>query len=351
MQHTDEPAPAAAHADADAARPAVTIRDVAAAAGVHPSTVSRAFSRPGRVNALTAQRIFAAADALGYRVAAPPHAPGDDAVSGLVAIMAADLGNLVYGEIVSGFQHQCAAANFGTIIVDTEETGVFERKALLRIVGHVDGVVLTSSRLSDQTIRKIAELKPIVAINRSIRGIQSVIADTSATLDETVGLLATLGHTALTYLAGPQASWQNGVRWQTLMRACAARGMVLRQLTGHTPTLAGGMAAVDQFMARPSTAVIAYNDVMAIGFIEGLRQRGVPVPGRVSVTGIDDIPGMAALLTPSLTTIRLPRRDIGRRAATELLGHMGHSPARRSLKPVMMPTRLIVRSSTGPAVG
>ncbi|MBT1162660.1 MULTISPECIES: LacI family DNA-binding transcriptional regulator [Bifidobacterium] len=320
----------------------VTINDVALAAGVSVSTVSRALSRPGRVNAETAKRIRLIADELGYRnETVEPFSR--DQPSGLIAAFVADLRNPLFSDLAHSIQHECLRNGYGLMIVDTEEGNVLERKLASLTLPHADGFVFLSSRVSDATIRKVAQTKPVLMVNRTVRGIQSVIADCTKGIGEAVDLLAGLGHREITYLAGPEASWSESTRWQALYAKCAAARIRLRRIDGNAPTGKGGALAVDAFLANPTTAVFAYNDLMAIGFVNELRDRGVNVPGSVSVIGFDGIE-LGSLISPALTSVATPWREMGQQAARLLIDQVRHRSVGIS-RPVVLPTRLLVRET------
>lgn len=326
----------------------VTIRDVAKAAGVAPSTVSRAFARPGRVNEATAQRIYDIADQIGYRATAiRAHTDGEH-LNGMLGIVVADLSNPVFAEYTRAAQHECLSNGFGLLVLDSEENAVIERTSIHTAIQHIDGLILASSRLSDAGIRKLAQTKPLVTLNRSIRGIQSVIGDVQTGLTQAVDHLASLGHNNFTYLSGPESSWQDGVRWRTLSSICSRRHLKLRRVPSNAPTFSGGFRTGEVFLNNPTDAVIAYNDIMAIGFIAALHSRNIDVPGEVSVVGIDDVQ-FSSLVSPALSTVRLPRKELGTKGVTEVLSLIHHTKQSNDRKPIMLESSYVVRASTGKA--
>ena len=329
--------------------PRVTIRDVAEAAGVAPSTVSRAFARPGRVSAQTTAHIREVAQRLGYRagaVTAQRMSDTDGKPNGLLAIVVADLRNPVYADYTRSAQHQCLRNGYGLMVIDSEETDKLERAALQTASRHIDGIILASSRLSDAGIRKLAEIKPLVAINRSIQGIQSVIADPTNGMEEAISRLAQLGHESLSYLAGPESSWQDGIRWRALTAICGQYGVRLRRISSSEPTFHGGFLCGEAFVQSPTSAVLAYNDIMAIGFIASLQARRIAVPTDVSVIGIDDIQ-LGALVTPTLSTVHLARYRAGETAVEEVLAAVRHTNNPHNRRPIMFESRFVERDSIG----
>jgi LacI family transcriptional regulator len=174
-----------------------TIYDVAEAAGVAPSTVSRAFSRPGRVNAETADRIRRVAHELGYRTS--PIGRGlPDGRTALLAIVVADLTNPFFFEIIRSAEKTAVDAGYTLLVVDAHESSGAERQALERTLPLVEGVVLATSRLSDAAIRAVAKQRPTVVMNRVVTDVPSVVTDNALGMRRAVEHLASLGHSRLT---------------------------------------------------------------------------------------------------------------------------------------------------------
>jgi LacI family repressor for deo operon, udp, cdd, tsx, nupC, and nupG len=330
----------------DASR-AVTIYDVARAAGVAPSTVSRAFSRPGRVNAQTAERIRGIAAALGYRTS--PLARAFQATrTRMIALVVADIANPVFAAIVRGAQGAAAERGYVMLLADAQEDDRRERAAIERSLPSVDGVVLASSRMSDSAIRMMSKQKPVVLLNRSIPDVPCVMPDYAHGLRKAATHLGELGHDRITYVAGPAASWADGMRWRSLREAAAELSITVRRIGPFTPDVEGGARAAAVLAEQPTSAVIAYNDQLAIGVIRGLIGLGVRVPADVSVIGFDNILA-AELVTPGLTTVAAPLHTEGAEAVRCLLGMVeganGHTGGRPG-QPLVLPTRLVVRGST-----
>jgi DNA-binding LacI/PurR family transcriptional regulator len=325
----------------------VTIRAVAQEAGVAASTVSRAFSRPGRVSAETTRRIFAAAHKVGYRNKPISPLSMKNHFSNLIGVIVADLSNPVFADLMHAIQHECFSHNLGVLTLDSEESPAIERAAIRLATPHVDGLILGSTRLSDTQIRKLAQFTPTIAINRIVRGVRSLIADPTDGLQLAVNHLVSQGHHSLAYLSGPENSWQDGMRWRALSTICSTQHIALHRIPSHSPTFSGGYRCRDVFLRTHATAVIAYNDIMAIGFIAALHASGLSVPQDYSVIGIDDVQ-FSTLVTPALTTVRLPRHELGIRSADEIDALIHHTETQSDLRTVNLPSTLIVRASTGP---
>lgn len=320
-----------------------TIYDVAKACGVAPSTVSRAFSRPGRVNADTAARIRRVAEEMGYR-ANPLARALPTGKTSLLALVVSDVTNPFYFEIIRGAEMAATEADYTLLVADVHESATAERKALERSLPLVEGVVLGTSRMSDSAIRVMAKQRPTVVLNRVLTGIPSVITDNARGMRRAMEHLAELGHRSIAYAAGPEASWADGMRWRAMREAADELGLRVQRLGPYTPTLAGGTEAAADVAGSTVTATVAYNDLVAIGLMRGLAAAGVRVPHDVSVVGFDDIFG-AELCSPSLTTVAAPLQSLGRYAVqTLLVGMRSRTPP--DVRPALLPAQLVVREST-----
>lgn len=329
----------------DTSPAAITIYDVAAAAGVAPSTVSRALARPGRVSAETAAKVRAAAASLGYRRSAT--APALASVSSkLIAMVVADIGNPVFIDVVRGAEAACEVAGYTMLLVNGQENAARERRAAEEFISSVDGLILTSPRLSDSGIRMLAKQRPVVVLNRIVRGLPSVLTDASRGARRAVEHLGQLGHRKITYLGGPEASWTDGVRWRSVEESALQLEMTTRRVGPNPPTPAGGEQAAHRWAQSPTSGVVAFNDLMAIGFIRGLRALGVEVPRDVSVVSFDNSQ-TGSLTTPALTSVASPLSLQGGTAVRNLMAIIGG--AQSSQEPVLLPVKLVPRASTGKA--
>lgn len=331
--------------DDGAPRPA-TLSDVAAAAGVAISTVSRALSNPARVNAATRERI--------QKVAAEMHYVPSDSARALtsgktktVAVLVSDVTNPFYFDIIRGTQQQLRAAGYTQLLVDTEESDELEDGMLHRLRRSYDGAILAASRLSERRLTALSAEIPLVAINRQTPGVPTVFIDTPNGINQAVEHLVSLGHTRIAYAAGPETSWPNEGRWRALQRAAKRHGIVPGRIGPFAPRRSAGAAAADAAVNAGITACIAFNDLLAIGMLQRLRQRGVRVPDDISIVGCDDIFG-ADFCNPPLTTLTAPIEQAGRTAVSILLARLGDPTAPVPRRGATLPTHLTIRSSTGP---
>ena len=345
---TDEAA--AAPDQPEAKRPrggsAPTIYDIARLAGVNPSTVSRALSQPGRINEKTEARIQAAAKELNYRVNPIARALPTGRTSTL-GLIVADITNPVIFGIVRGAEHAAAAAGYTLVVAESQESGEREATAVERVLPGVDGLVLATTRLGDAQIAQIAERKPTVVINHALEGVASILPDVERGVGQLVAHLAAFDHRSIAYLSGPSRSWMSARRWDALLAAAAEHGMSIVEIGPGMPTLEGGAAAMSRVVASGVSAVVAFNDLMAIGLLRAALDRGIAVPSAVSVVGFDDIFG-SDFTTPALTTVKAPLAEAGERAVRHLLERVGRGTSSPAFEVgELLPTELVVRGSTG----
>ncbi len=324
-----------------------TIYDVARVAGVSTSTVSRAFARPGRVSYATAEKIRAVAQELGYRAVSVrrPMAQGRNR-RGTIALVVADISNPAYFEMIRGAEEEAAASGYTMLLAHTRESGVIERQALERSMDIVDGIVLSSSRMSDAAIRDMAKQKPTVVMNRGVKGVASVVTDNARGVHEVVKHLASLGHREISYLAGPEASWADSSRWQAAKRAAVEYSLRISKVQSEFPTMDGGARTAEQIATGRSSAILAYNDQLALGLMRKLKATGYRVPTDFSVVGFDNSSG-AALIEPGLSTVAAPLHALGATAVRNLLAISNGAISTRG-EAVVLPTRLVLRASTAP---
>lgn len=322
-----------------------TIYDVAREAGVSPSTVSRAFSRPGRVSSETARRVREVADRLGYRAEEVFRVPAP-VRSKLIALAVSDIANPFYYPIIRGAEHAVAAEGFTLVLADAQESDRREREMLPRILPHIDGLVIASSRISDTDLRSLARTVPMVVLNRPVAGLTSVLPDTPRAVRRAVEHLASLGHRRICYVPGPEASYVDGARWRNLREACHELDLCDSRVARVPPTVCGGEAAAAAVIAKGARAVLAYNDLVAIGVMRGLHAAGYRVPEDFSVVGFDNTIA-SDLVTPTLTTVAAPLVKLGAVAVQNVLA-LAAGATHRAPEPTVVPVRLVVRKSTAP---
>ncbi|MDO8212513.1 LacI family DNA-binding transcriptional regulator [Conexibacter sp. CPCC 206217] len=350
-----------------------TLRDVATRAGVHQATASRALNPalPGRVTAATAERVRAAARELGY-VPDPTARSLRTRRSGVVGVVVPDLANPVLPPIVRGIERVLWSAGLACLLADTDNDP--EREAVhvaeLR-ARRCEGLIVATAARTSPTVSDLlgAEL-PAVLVTREIDGggLPFVAADDAAGTAAAVAHLVALGHQRIAHVTGPLDLSTTMTRLEAFRAALVSASLPLVEslvVHGDAFTTAAGERAAERLPGRAFTAIVAGNDMIALGVIAALRRAGVRCPEDVSVTGHNDMP-LVDRVDPPLTTVAIPQDEIGAAAARLLLERIdggggadasgGAAPAGRAdtadadAPPrVLLPTRLIVRASTAPA--
>lgn len=328
---------------------AATIRHVARAAGVSPSTVSRALARAELVSPPTRDRVLRAAEQLGYQPSRVARALVTGR-TGNLGLIVPDLANPFFPGVVKGMQARVHAAEHAVFVADSDEDAAAELGLARSLARQVDGLVLCSPRIAEDEIVALAERIAVVLMNRRVGTIAAVTVDSGDGMRQAVAHLAALGHRRVAHVAGPSSSWSAVQRVRGLRTAAAAADVALVEVGTFPPRFESGVAAADLVLASGATAVVAYNDVVALGLLSRFSDRGIDVPGRISVVGCDDI-AMAAMSKPSLTSVVIPKEEAGRAAADLLLRILDRRDGTEGTEgtQVELSAQLMVRGSTGPA--
>ena len=324
----------------------VTLADVARATGLSPSTVSRALSDPAKVNAATRDRVRKAAREMGY----VPNQVARSLTSGrsdLIGLIVPDIANPFFPPIIKAVQARATIKGKTVLISDVDEHAADEIQRARVMRKRVDGLIVVSPRTPEDRLSELAELQPIVFVNREVPQAASVIIENSDGMREAVEHLTALGHTRIGYLSGPRRSWSNMQRQNAVRQACADGGVELTELGPFEPQIQAGVRAADLVYAAGLTAVIAYDDMIALGLMARLNERGVRIGPDISVIGIDDSP-MSGMAYPTLTSIHVPGSEAGA-TAVDIVLDLADSTADTPTPLVQFETRLVVRGSTYPA--
>ncbi len=326
---------------------AVTIHDVARRAQVSVSTVSRAFTMPELVRPVTREQILRAADELGYR----PNRAARGLITGKtgnLGIVVPDLQNPFFPSVVSGAQAQARQADYAVFLADSGEDPRLEAELIHAMTKQVDGVIVCSSRMDVNDLRRASESTTLVLLNRKNPGVPAVLMDSADGIRQAIEHLAALGHRRCAFLSGPRNSWSNKERRRGLRSSSRTYGVEVIELGPFAPVFEAGLQAADIAVASNVTAIVAFNDLMALGVLNRLNDRKISVPDEMSVVGFDDI-AMAGMCTPQLTTVEMPTQQGGRVAVDLLLDQLaGGEGDSGGAQQRVVGTQLIVRSSTAP---
>ncbi|MGI5461189.1 LacI family DNA-binding transcriptional regulator [Streptomyces sp. CA-249302] len=328
---------------------------MADAAGVHPATASRALNPATRslVNAATARRVIKAAEQLGYRP--NPIARGlKTAKSGTVGLVIPDLTNPLFPPIVRGIEDVLEPAGYSGLIVNTDNDPGRERAQIDSLRSRqVEGFIIATALVHHPLLEQMRrEDVLMVMVNRRPDGIDvpSITPDDAAGIELAVRHLADLGHRRIAHLAGP-ANTSTGV-----VRARSFRSVVRDLGLDDDPALVttcrywseeSGAEAMRSMLAAGAdfTAVVAGNDLIALGCYDVFAERGIDCPRDISVVGFNDMPFLDKL-RPPLSTVAIRHQQIGTEAARLLLD--GIAEPNRPTRSVLLPVSLVVRGSTAP---
>jgi LacI family transcriptional regulator len=333
----------------------VTLRDVARRAAVHPGTVSRALNAETRalVNEETARRVIDAAEELGYKP--NPMARGlKTNRSYTVGVLIPDLTNPLFPPIVRGIEDRLGEAGYTSLIANTENDPERERADVLALrTRQVDGFIAATARHDHELLAEMAAAgERVVLVNRRLAdgSLPAVTGDDREGVRLAVEHITALGHTRIAHLGGPQELSTGNQRYHGFLDAMRAAGVEPDPALvrfGRAFTEAEGARICRELLDdRPVfTAILAGNDLMALGCYDVLEERGLRCPADVSVIGFKDM-RFANRFNPPLTTIRLPHYEIGAAAAELLLERLQDAtaePRQLTLQP-----ELVVRASTAP---
>ena len=335
--------------------PAPTLRDVAVAAGVHAATASRALNPATRelVNSDTARRVMKVAEQLGY--VPNPIARGlKTAKSGTVGLVIPDLTNPLFPPIVRGIEQVLESAGYSALIVNTDNDPAREQTQVEQLrARQVEGLIVATARVDHPLLARLhRDGVVMVMVNRRPEGVDvsSITPDDAAGIELAVQHLAALGHTRIAHVAGP-ANTSTGVN-----RARAYRASIRDLGLDDDPRLVttaehwneeAGADGLRRLLGDGVrfTALVAGNDLIALGCYDVFLERGLHCPDDVSVVGFNDMPFLDKL-RPPLTTIAIPHQQIGAEAARLLLDAIADPT--RPARSVLLPLSLVVRESTAP---
>lgn len=344
--------------DNDDRSPRVTVKEVAERAGVHPSTVSRALSAgTNRVTADLVARVLAAAEELSYRPNRLARALRVSQSSS-VGMLIPDILNPAYPPIVRGAEDALRPAGLSVLLASTDNDVRREREFItLMLDQRVDGLLLATATRKFGPLEDLLRARvPVVLANRGIGNnpLPLVTGDDILGIELAVRHLRSLGHQHIAHLAGTEKVSSGYDRKRAFIRTMKATGAPAKpeaivsadDFTGPVGITLGESLAQELLRRRVSfTAVVAANDLLAIGCYDVLKRRGLTIPRDVSIIGYNDI-ALVDRVSPPLTTIHNPLYEIGFTAGEILLNAIKRN-GNPSPKQVLAPT-LVVRQSTAP---
>ena len=339
-------------------RSRVTLSDVAKKVGVHPSTVSRVLNPATRsgVKAATVKIVDEAAKELGYR-------PNPFAYSlrtkrsNTIGILIPDLTNPMFPPIIRGVEDTLMELHYTAIISNSDNDRQKEQMALANMKNRqVDGFILATAHREDERVEDcLSENIPLVLINRSIddERVSSVLSDDTAAIEELVGHIASLGHKRIANVAGPQDLSTGYTRLKAFYEAMKKHNLdvdenLIRVCDRFSEE--AGKNALGELLDSGAkfTAVIAGNDMLALGCYGAIEERNLKCPDDISVTGFNDMP-FVDKFNPPLTTMRIQHYQMGLYASRILMDQIRDPDLKR--QSIVLKCDFMKRGSTGPVNG
>ena len=326
-----------------------TMADVARESGVSLMTVSRVINGKTDVSEDTRQRVLEVIDRLDYRPSGIARSLATRR-TGTLGLVVPDISNPFFADVARGVATAAYREDYTVFLCSSEEDGQRELDLLHSLEEkRIDGLILCSSRLVDHLLAAtLARFPSAVLVNRRSRDPQvgTVLADDEAGARMLMTHLLRSGRHHIGFLAGPPMSHSGSARMRGYQTALAVADQRCEDALVEpcAPVVKGGMeAALALLTAQPQIdALFCYNDLVAVGALQACARLGRRVPDDVAVTGFDDVP-LAALVTPALTTCRVPRYELGVQATQLLLTQIDGRP--NGCCETVVPVAMVVRTS------
>jgi DNA-binding LacI/PurR family transcriptional regulator len=328
-----------------------SIKDIARLANVSSSTVSRALQSSPLISRRTAERIQRIARESGYRVSAIARGLVTQKTK-TIGVVVTTIADPFVSEVVNGIEECGNDHGYSVFLANSNADPERETKVVHSFSERrVEGVVVTSSRVGARYLPLLSEMRiPIVLVNNQHPGefVNSVLIENVKASAEVTNHLIQLGHKRIAYL-GDRFGYQSDTERFAGYREALGRAELpfLPELIVHGDgKCEGGMTGVEALLnlPKPPTAIFCYNDMTALGALRQLHLRKMRVPEDISVVGFDDL-FIASYTQPPLTTVRQPRRLMGRLAMESLLKLISGEDSSSAIN---VPAELIVRESTAP---
>ena len=333
----------------------ITIKDIARAANVSHSTVSRALSGNSGIPEETADRIKRIAARMGYVPSAVARSLKTNR-SQVLGVIVSRIDDPFFSEILQGIEDVLQAEGYSLFVAASNRDGVREKTIARTMLEHrVDGLIVGTTQFGEEHYNLLRQSGlPIVAVgNRELNGLKNTVYhDDFYGCSEVARHLIELGHRQIGFLGNARAERTTEGRLKGFQQEMKAARLPIRKeeiFVTELDQIQGGEAGAQYFMNLPErpTAIMCFNDMMAIGVMKTFRNAGVRIPQQVSVVGFDDIP-FAAYTAPSLTTFAQPKYQLGYEAAKMMsrLLHMDSNEAPKESPAKMLRGELIIRETT-----
>lgn len=328
----------------------VTIKDVAALAGVSVGTTSRVLSGNPSTSPAARERVHAAVAELGYRPDARARSLRS-ARSQTVGLLISDVRNPFFADVAHGAEQAALRSSYVTLLANANEDPKQQDTYLESfLTQRVDGIIIAPQGEESAHLRALATTVPLVFVDRTVDGFEvpSVTSDNALGIDQAVAHLADRGHTRIGYIGGPRSISTGRARHDAFVRAVARHRLDTDPglITSGDFRSASGAVAAERLLSggQPPTALLAADSPMAVGALGALRRRGLRIGSDIDLVAFDDIEWFSEL-DPPLTVVSHDAQAMGSTAMRLLLDVIeGRTP-----ESVVLPTRLVVRESSGGA--
>ncbi len=328
-----------------------SVKDIARIAQVSHSTVSRALSNSPRVKSETIERIKRIAEESGYRASAVGRSLATRRTR-TIGVVVTTISDLFAAGVVTGIEEVASDHGYSVFLANSNADPSREVRVVRSFEERrVDGIIVTASRVGALHVPALSQMRvPIVLLNNQHPSefVHSVMIENTAATREATQRLIELGHRRIAYIGDWNGSTSDTERFGGYRQAMEGAGMPFRpELVVHGDgTPEGGIRACGHLLgySQPPTAIVAYDDMTALGVIRKIFDSGLRIPGDVSVIGFDDL-SIAQYMEPPLTTVRQPMPQMGRLAMEAMIDLLGGSEATHNIR---VRGELIVRASIGP---
>lgn len=327
----------------------VTISDVAKAAGVSKQTVSRAINDKGEINPETKARILEIIEQLGYRPSRLARGMTTQQTY-TIGVVVSNIANPFFPEIIRGVQDVAQAHDYTIVLCNSDDSPKIEMKMLHVLAAQeVDGIILYSGNVNTEELEQfLTSYRPLVLVNDELKHphVSTIAIDIYQGASLVADYFVKQQHEHVALLMPDTGSIDSIRRVQGFKEQLESHGRRFsdKQIFTAPATLDGGYQATQKLLAHypVTTAIFAYNDLMALGAIRACKEHGLQIPQDIAVIGFDDI-RFASMAFPSLTTVRIDKYNIGQIAMRRLLEMIEQDD--QDFPPITIGVELIIRES------